>query len=332
MTPNKNSSLRITSLALMLIAFACAIAFPAMQPTPTKAAPPTLDVFATGIGRPQAIVPTAGGDFYVVDTDAKIWSLPAAGGIGTLLATPGYSLRDGVFLPREFGPLAGQFLTLGGVATTNTPALSSTINEANTVTQYATQPSSLWTAAVVPTGFGNYTRGILALNQGSGQLLSNGSLDYFAPDGSVGRVANLPELQVPYGAVMAFGFGQFSGTVLVSDARSGKIVSVNSRGLVSPFATIPLGPGQTGLRQVAFSPHGWGDYSKNLFVSLITGEVAVVNTEGIVVGKIGGFTSPRGLRFVEIEGEPRLLICDTGNASLTPRIWEAGPEDIVPVP
>lgn len=299
--------------------------------TMSNAVVPQLEVFGTGVGRPQTLVPSASGDLYVVDTDRKVWSLPGQGGTGTLLATLGYSLRDGVFLTRHFKARAGQFLILGGVATTNTPALSSTMDDAMDVTQYASQESSLWSAAIVPTGFGAYTNGVLVVNQGSGRLLRDGSLDYFAPDGSIGRVADLPELSVPYGGSQVFGLGEFSGTALVTDARTGDIVSVNSQGLVQPFATIPLGAGQTGLRQIAQAPQGWGAYSRHVFVSIAAGEVAVLDKYGIVVAKITGFATPRGLRFVDIEGEPTLLVADTGSAGTTPRVWKAGPEDIVPL-
>src|SRR5215510_4828243 len=61
-------------------------------------ATPALEVFGTGVGRPQTLIPAPTGDFYVVDTDSKIWSLPGEGGSGSLLATLNYSLRDGAFL------------------------------------------------------------------------------------------------------------------------------------------------------------------------------------------------------------------------------------------
>jgi hypothetical protein len=61
----------------------------------------------------------------------------------------------------------------------------------------------------------------------------------------------------------------------------------------------------------------------------------VANKDGIVPAKIGGFISPRRLRFVDIEGEPSWLIADLGNqpaANPNGRILKAGPEDFVPVP
>ena len=39
----------------------------------------------------------------------------------------------------------------------------------------------------------------------------------------------------------------------------------------------------------------------------------MVKQDGVVVGKISGFTAPRGLHFTEIDGEPTLLVADLGN-------------------
>jgi hypothetical protein len=72
-----------------------------------------------------------------------------------------------------------------------------------------------------------------------------------------------------------------------------------------------------------------------LFVSISADEVAVVKQDGVVVGKISGFTTPRGLHFTEIDGEPTLLVADLRDQSAatpTGKIWKTGPEDIVPTP
>lgn len=61
----------------------------------------------------------------------------------------------------------------------------------------------------------------------------------------------------------------------------------------------------------------------------------MVKQDGVVVGKISGFTAPRGLHFTAIDGEPTLLVADLGNQpAATPngKIWKTGPEDIVPTP
>ena len=58
-------------------------------------------IFATGMGVPESITRTASGNFYVTDANASgpIWNVPAGGGNATLLASAGYSLRDGLILP-----------------------------------------------------------------------------------------------------------------------------------------------------------------------------------------------------------------------------------------
>lgn len=296
-------------------------------------------IFGTGVGRPQTLTRSPDGDFYVVDTDRRVLRLPAAGGTGTVLATLTYSLRDGAFLPREFNDHEGRFLIVGGVASTNTPAHASTMDDSFSVAQYATQgpdPGALWSSIILPTGFGQYTRGALVLNQGSGQLLNNGTIDYFAPDGSVSKFVDLPQISVPYGGVQVPpGVGSLSRKLLVSDARSGMILSVEQNGDVNHFTNISLIAPQSGLRQMAFAPDGWGAYSRHLFVSISAGEVAVVNRDGTVVGKITGLIAPRGLLFTKIEGVPSLLIADTGNQPSTNpngRVWQAGLQDISSVP
>src|SRR4030095_10742243 len=116
---------------------------------------------------------------------------------------------------------------------------------------------------------------VLVTNQGTGSR--DGSVDILTPSGTVGRLTNLPSVNVPFGAAQApAGFGAVGGTLLVSDGGAGGIYSVTPNGRVSLFTTIPLGTGQSGLRQMAFAPSGWGRYSGNLF--------AWLNTRGLSVG------------------------------------------------
>jgi hypothetical protein len=307
-------------------------------------AQPALQVFATGGLLAQGLLLSPSGqDFIIVNTNGAMLTVPVSGGEGKRLAdvpmppatactfgTDCLSLRDGIFLPESFGPMAGKFLVVGGQASTNTPAYAATIDGSFAVTPYATQPSSLWSAAVVANGFGSFSGGVLVVNQGSGQSLRDGSVDFFAPDGSVQRLAAMPETEVPYGAAIApWGFGDVAGNLLVSDARSGRIYSVDSAGNVSLFATVPLSAAQAGLRQLAFSPQGWGNYARHLFVSVATDEVDVLNGDGDVVAKITGLGSPRALRFAELGGAASLLIAETNTMQV---LYRAGPEHLVPVP
>jgi hypothetical protein len=276
-------------------------------------------------GTPETVARTASGSFLVTDANdgGPIWSVAAGGGTATQVALAGYSLRDGLFLPANFGSVGGQFLVVGGDGTL---ASASTMDASHTVTPYASQANSLWNTPVVASGFGRHNGEVLVTNQGNGTE-STGSVDIFTPSGTVGRLTNLPMVNVPFGAALApAGFGVVGGTLLVSDAGAGGIYSVNPTGKVSLFTTLPLGAGQGGLRQIAFAPSGWGKYSGNLFVSLQTGDIDIVGRSGSILGKISGTFNPRGLLFTTISGNPALLFSDTLNGA----IQIAGPGDIVP--
>jgi hypothetical protein len=284
-------------------------------------------------GTPETVARTASGSFLVTDAgpdgSGPIWTVPATGGTATQVASAAYSLRDGVFLPANFGSVGGQFLVVGGEATENGTGFASTMNSSFALTPYASQANSLWTTPVVASGFGQHKREVLVTNQGSGTDPSShdGSVDIFTPEGTVGRLAELPALDTPFGAALApTGFGAVGGTLLVSDAGAGGIYSVNPTGKVSLFTTLPLAADQGGLRQIAFAPSGWGKYSGNLFVSLQRRDIDIVNRSGSIIGKISGTFNPRGLLFTTISGNPTLLFSDTLNGA----IQKAGPGDIVP--
>jgi hypothetical protein len=285
-----------------------------------------VSVFATGVVIPETIARTAAGDFFVTDADADgpIWSVPSAGGTATRVASAGYVLLGGVFLPADFGSVGGQFLVVGADGTL---ASASTMEASFTVTPYATQADSAWTTPVVASSFGRHSGEVLVTNQGSGTGSRDGSVDIFTPSGTVGRLTNLPSVNVPFGAAQApSGFGAVGGTLLVSDAGGGGIYSVNPTGRVSLFTTIPLGTGQSGLRQMAFAPPGWGRYSGNLFVSLNTRDIDIVSRNGSIIGRISGSFNPRGLLFTTLAGNASLLFSDVS----TDVIRRAGPGDIVP--
>jgi hypothetical protein len=285
-----------------------------------------VSVFATGVVIPETIARTAAGDFFVTDADADgpIWSVPSAGGTATRVASAGYVLLGGVFLPADFGSVGGQFLVVGADGTL---ASASTMEASFTVTPYATQADSAWTTPVVASSFGRHSGEVLVTNQGSGTGSRDGSVDIFTPSGTVGRLTNLPSVNVPFGAALApGGFGAVGGTLLVSDAGGGGIYSVNPTGRFSLFTTIPLGTGQSGLRQMAFAPSGWGRYSGNLFVSLNTRDIVIVSSNGSIIGRISGTFNPRGLLFTTLAGNVSLLFSDVS----TDVIRRAGPEDIVP--
>jgi hypothetical protein len=294
------------------------------------------------MNQPETISQTASGGFYVTDADNQgtIWNVSAGGGTASSLANAGYSLRGGLILPANFGSVGGQFLVVG--VKNNGTARASTMDANFKVTRYASQADSVWTQPVLAPRFGSFGGGVLVTNQGTTVV---GSVDVFRSSGAVGRLATLSSVNTPFGADLApSGFGDVGGTLLVSDAGGSSAVtgqpcsattipcsgiySVNSVGHVSLFTTIPLAAGQSGLRQIAFAPSGWGLYSGDLFVSVTNTDIDVVNSDGAVVGKISGMFSPRGLLFTTISGNPSLLFSDTS----TGRILRAGPGDVVAVP
>jgi hypothetical protein len=296
-----------------------------LQATSASAAP---SVFATGTNGPETITKAATGGFLVTDVDGTVWGVAADGGSASSLATVPYSLRGGLVLPPTFGSLSGDFLVVGGDANVGGTAFASTMDSAFAITPYQTQPASLWTQPVLATRFGAHSGDVLVTNQGDGTGTFNGSVDFFAPDGSVGTVATLPAVNVPFGADLApRSFGEFGDALLVSDAASGELSSVDATGHVRSFATVPLADGQSGLRQIAFAPRGWRGYSNLLFVSMDNGSINVVDRDGVVVGKIAGEFSPRGLLFTPISGSPALLFSDIA----TGRILKASPDDVTPI-
>jgi len=286
-----------------------------------------VSVFATGMAAPQAITRAPSGDFFVTDADrdGPIWSIPASGGTATMLASAGYSLRDHLILPAGFGSVGGQLLVVGGGAAGS----ASTMDTSSfAVTPYASKRQTLWTTPVLADSFSPLSGFVLVTNQGHATFRGRGSVDFFAPDGTVGTLTTLPSVTTPYGAVLApAGFGDVGGTLLVSDAQGPGIYSVDPSGQVRNFTTIPFGAGQGGLRQMAFAPRGWGPYSGDLFVSVNTRDIVVVNQRGAVIGRISGQFNPRGLLFTTISGDTTLLFSDTSQGT----VRRAGPGDVVAV-
>jgi hypothetical protein len=165
----------------------------------------------------------------------------------------------------------------------------------------------------------------------SGDVLvtnQSGSVDFFTPSGGVGTLVSFPSPVSPFGAALAdSSFGEVGGpSLFVSDGGGGGIYSVDPAGNINLFTTIPLGTGQTGLRQIAFAPKGWGKYGGNLFVCLNTRDIDIVNRDGVIIGKITGAFNPRGMLFTTIAGKPTLLFSNSAAGT----IQKAGPGDVVP--
>jgi hypothetical protein len=287
--------------------------------------------FATGMVTPETITQTASGGFLVPDATAtndsgEIFGVPAGGGAASSLATTTSTLRGGMILPSSFGTVAGRFLVVG-LDNASGDATASTMDSSNTVTPYHSQANGVWTQPVLAPSFGSLSGDILVTNQGS--AITNGSVDYFTPSSGIGTLATFGSASViPFGAPLANpSFGEVGGpSLLVSDAGGNGIYTVDTHGNIKLFATIPLDGGASGLRQIAFAPKEWKKYGGDLFVSLNTGAIDVVNRDGEVVGKISGAFNPRGLLFTTMSGQPSLLFTNTRNGT----ILKAGPGDIVP--
>jgi hypothetical protein len=304
---------------LSLLVFALFAA--ALLVTPVSAA---TSVYATGMGTPETISQTASGAFYVTDADSAgdIWNVAAAGGAASSLAQARYSLRGGLILPTSFGSVGGQFLVvgIGAASTMNTSTFA--------VSPYHSQANTVWTQPVLVPSFGSLSGDVLVTNQGSATTL--GSVDYFTPSGGVGTLATFSSSAIiPFGAALAqSSFGEVGGpSLFVSDAGGTGIYTVDTVGNIKLFTTIPLGMGQSGLRQIAFAPGGWGRYSGDLFVSVNTRDIDVVNRDGVITGKISGTFNPRGLLFTTIAGKATLLFSNTAAGN----ILRAGPGDVIPV-
>ena len=288
-------------------------------------------VFATGMAVPESITQTASGNFFVPDANGKIWNVPAAGGTATQaadLSPTGGSLRGGLILPSSFGSVGGRFLFVGA---DNNGLLAGTMDTSTfAISPYQSLPSnSIWTQPVLAPSFGSLSGDVLVTKQAVTGVL--GSVDYFTPSGTVGTLVTfsaLPKVS-PFGAALAgSSFGGVGGpSLIVSDAVGGGIYTVDTLGNIKLFTTIALGTGQSGLRQIAFAPKEWQKYGGDLFVSLTTRDIDVVNRDGVVIGKISGAFNPRGLLFTTIAGKPTLLFSNSANGS----ILQAGPGDVVPV-
>lgn len=289
--------------------------------------------FASGMVVPETISQTASGGFLVADASATnnsgaIYGVPAGGGAASLKATTTSTLRGGMILPSTFGTVAGQFLAVG-FDNTSGDATASTMDSSNTVTSYHSQANGAWTQPVLAPSFGSLSGDILLTNQGAPDAGFHGSVDYFTPSGTVGTLATFPLTVQPFGGAIApSSFGEVGGpSFFVSNSRGAEIYSVDPSGNIKLFTTIPLaGTGASSLRQIAFAPKEWKKYGGDLFVSLNTGAIDVVNRDGVVIGKISGAFNARGLLFTTISGQPALLFSNTRDGT----ILKAGPGDVVP--
>jgi hypothetical protein len=312
--------------------------------SPRTALASSITVFSTGYVVPEtiALIPPSwgglSGQYLVTDASQNaIFLQPSAGGPPSIFAsTPGILPSGGVFLPSTYGTLGGDFL-VGGF--NGTPAQRSAGDLVALNSQGVESPvfshtsaDDFWdTFVIAPSTFGSVGGEALLANQNGNvyALQTNGTLSTFAATSLI-----------PAGLAFApSGCGSIAGDLLVTDAASGAIDVVDPSGSVRHFATLPLFPGQTGLRQIAFAPAGFGPYGGDLFVS-VSGSAAGGGTFGSVdvlkcsgapsalvaileQGTVGLPFDPRGLYFADSSS---LLIADAD-----PGILEAPPSAFTPV-
>jgi hypothetical protein len=283
----------------------------------------TITTISTGFSLPEDIVPVpagfgslAAGSYLVTDPTqgftgpGTIYDVPAGGGTPTVFANLGVVQPiGGLFLPSAYGADAGDFLAIGrdsstgvgDVAVVNSSGTPAIVDSGVGTLQFAD-------AAVAPAGFDSAGGDVIMVNE-------DGNLSILNPDFSTsplpGGVVPNTATSYPFGLAFApSGFGAVSGDLLITNGDSGALYALSPSGSLSLFTTIPLGPGQVGLRQLAFAPAGFGAYGGDLLVSVsgsvsgggIAGSVDVLNSSGNVVaylaeGSVGNPYDPRGLYF-----------------------------------
>ena len=305
-------------------------------------------VFSSPMSVPEsiALVPETfgpyGGSYFVPDADTRnVWVVPHSGGSpAELLPTPLPAQFNGpigiVFLPATWGDgFAGQVVVFE-------QGVIHAIASDTSVSLMESQDAAFSDGLLGPSGFGAHAGRLLVTDQ-------NGLIWSFGPSGSVEQlVGPTPALRSAFGIVAApAGFGSLEGQLLVSRGESGDILAVGADGSVSPFAAVPLDPGQNGLRQMAFAPPdflaGIGIPGEVLLVSVSgsrnghgrLGSLLALDSSGsivahlVVAGVLDKF-DPRGMLFTD-GGD--LLISDTSDPILIAGSsdFARGPES-VPAP
>jgi hypothetical protein len=267
-----------------------------------------------------------GGDYFIPDfnraaLNGNIWRVPGAGGPPTSFATNAdYAALGGLFLPDTgWGTNSGRFLATGsasglGVIYTYAPNGTRSVFVSGIPTFQPSQPR------LAPAGFGVYGDQLIVANSAGREVLA------YTPNGTVSTVAS--PFVSPFGLAFApAGFGALGGDLFVTNGVTNEIAVVRGDGTVSPFATIPLLPGQTGLRQLEFSPSGFlPGFGESLFVSVsgsasgggTLGDVLALDSSGQIVARLRtdlGLQKfdPRGLHFIDNQ---RLLVSDASDPIL----------------
>ncbi len=220
----------------------------------------SLDFFSSGFAIPEDILqtkePYAPG-FVVPDAGHGQVFLVAQSGTDVQVLASGLAAPIGAtFAPDEFGGVGNRLF----VALRDSLSSVVHIDPDGAIETFVSLPTTAPSGIIyIPLGFGGPAAGTLLVvdqTDTSGEPL--GSVHSVRPDGS------LITLFPTFGAALftpAFApssFGVHGNKVFVGDALSSRLYTIDLQSLnIDLFAEIPLRSGQTGLRQMAFSPEGW---------------------------------------------------------------------------
>ncbi len=290
-----------------------------------------IDKFATFGQVPEDIARAAGDyppGFYVPDArQAHLWHVSLDGSVVTTFGAELSHPIGAIFVPDEFG---GQGWRLF-VANQNDSQLP---NAPDIVVVDEFGNASVFSDVVhSASGIGMTGLEYLPLSVGgpnAGKLLANsqysedgsqptGSLHAYSPDGT--RTTLLPSVgaQVFTLTLSPPEFGGLGNLIFTGAALGDAVFQWNPQtSALSMFATVGLRPGQTGLRQIAFSPVGWFEFlhpdffDQSLMVVSVSGSLqglgsngalAVFDADGRQVAyytqdTVGQVFDPRGLSFI----------------------------------
>jgi hypothetical protein len=302
-------------------------------------------VFGSGpYALPEGVSAGPSGTYLVSDLrNETVYQIPAAGGAPTGSVPVGFLAAGTVDLSSYYGDLAGTYLVYGSNAS-ETEGLVAQLGPsgagpvaANAVIDTA---SLLVQAAVAPSAFGSIAAGQVVFSTAS----EFNSLDVLSANalGASRFTFTGPGMTPGVGtAGIAFaptGFGAHGGDLFVSEQSTGEIDVINAEGVATRFATLALPPqSNTGLRQIAFAPAGFGNYGGDLFVSVagrnggggLYGAIDILNGSGQIVAHYsqGSELDPLDPRGLDFTANDTLLF-----ANADPQIIVASPGDFVPGP
>ncbi|HUB78932.1 MAG TPA: PEP-CTERM sorting domain-containing protein [Bryobacteraceae bacterium] len=259
-----------------------------------------------------------------------IFNLPLSGGAPTTFVNLGSMLPvGGLFLPGNYGALAGSLLVAGLNTSSGVVDELLTVNASGVVTplEMGQTASIFGDVALAPAGFDGVGGQVVLADE-------DGDLYTLNTNGNVSELYGGDVGGLPFGVAFAPGdFGGFAGDLFFTDGST--IEMMNAAGQTGLFADVILGYGQSGLRQIAFAPAGFGAYGGDLFVSVsgsnagggTGGAVDVFNPAGQLVAILAGSGTPFDPRGIYFPSDQRVLISDSD-----PSILSATPADFSPVP